>query len=212
MNIEVVSFYSDIDGTTYYSDHAKRLKNQLDQLDISNDIREKPSLGSYQHNCHSKPQFIYDMLKEKEQPIIWLDVDSSVLKPLDIFQPMKYNTDIAVACSVPEKFESAKASPIYFGFNDRVMKFLSNWIRLVNNSAWFDHEPLLYLLDRICNYSDGKGFKLKFIEPNYCVWPGNENKDTVILMGLADAESKKQRLRELGHSEEIISWQSPGTK
>ena len=97
-------------------------------------------------------------------------------------------------------------------YNDRVMKFLSNWIRLVNNSAWFDHEPLLYLLDRISNYSDGNGFTLKFIGPNYCVWPGNENKDTIILMGLADAESKKQRLRELGHSEEIIAWQSPGTK
>jgi hypothetical protein len=29
-------------------------------------------------------------------------------------------------------------------------------------------------------------------------------------MGLADAESKKESLRELGMSEELIEWQSPG--
>jgi hypothetical protein len=53
---------------------------------------------------------------------------------------------------------------------------------------------------------------MKFIGPEYCVWPGEENENTVILMGLADVESKKQSLRELGYNEELIAWQSPGTK
>jgi hypothetical protein len=41
MKTEVISFYSDIDGKTYYSDHAKRLKQQLDALRVPYDIREK---------------------------------------------------------------------------------------------------------------------------------------------------------------------------
>jgi hypothetical protein len=31
-------------------------------------------------------------------------------------------------------------------------------------------------------------------------------------MGLADVDSKKQALKELGMSEESIAWQTPGTK
>ena len=50
MQTEVISFYSDIDGTTYYSDHAKRLKKQLEDFNVPHDIREKQSLGSYQKN------------------------------------------------------------------------------------------------------------------------------------------------------------------
>mgnify|MGYP003353158941 CR=1 FL=1 len=34
MKTQVISFYSDIDDKTYYSDHAKRLKSQLDSLGI----------------------------------------------------------------------------------------------------------------------------------------------------------------------------------
>ena len=59
MQTEVISFYSDIDGKTYYSDHAKRLTEQLIRFNVPHDIREKPSLGTYQKNCLSKPAFIY---------------------------------------------------------------------------------------------------------------------------------------------------------
>jgi hypothetical protein len=31
-------------------------------------------------------------------------------------------------------------------------------------------------------------------------------------MGLADVDSKKQALKNLGMSEDLIEWQSPGTK
>ena len=50
MQTEVISFFSDIDGKTYYSDHAKRLNQQLMGLGIPHDIRQKESLGSYQKN------------------------------------------------------------------------------------------------------------------------------------------------------------------
>ena len=61
MKTLLVSFYSDIENRTYYSDHGKRLKESCESLGIPNDIREKESLGSYQDNCLSKPQFILDL-------------------------------------------------------------------------------------------------------------------------------------------------------
>lgn len=212
MQTEIISFYSDIDGKTYYSDHAKRLREQLVRLNIPHDIREKISLGSYQQNCLSKPQFIYQLLVEKQRPVVWLDIDSDVRKSLCVFDQFYKNTDVAVACSV-NKLHAAKASPIYFDFNTKVLEFLQHWTFLARqmskNGQWFDHEALVGILH---SFYQKEGFKLKFIGPEYCVWPGQENENSIIVMGLADVESKKTALKKLGMSEELIEWQSPGTK
>lgn len=212
MQTEVISFYSDIDGKTYYSDHAKRLIKQLDDLGISYDIREKESLGSYQKNCLSKPQFIYQLLIQKQKPLIWLDVDSDVRKPLNVFDVFNGNTDIAVACST-NKLHAAKASPIYFGFNSVALEFLQHWSfmarQMAKNGQWFDHEALIGILH---SFYQKEGVRMKFIGPEYCVWPGHEDENSVIVMGLADVDSKKEALKGLGMSEELIAWQSPGTR
>jgi hypothetical protein len=212
MQTEVISFFSDIDGKTYYSDHAKRLAFQLSSLNIPFDIREKPSQGSYQKNCLSKPGFIYRMLVEKQKPVLWLDIDSDVRKSLDVFDRFTGTTDIAVACST-NKLHAAKASPIYFSFNSKVLEFLQHWMQLSNQMAntgkWFDHETLIGLLH---SFYQKEGFSMKFVGPEYCVWPGHENQNSIIVMGLADVDSKKEALKTLGMSEDLIAWQSPGTK
>ena len=212
MQTQVISFYSDLEGSTYYSDHAKRLKEELAHFKVPADIREKPSLGSYQKNCLSKPQFIYQLLVEKQEPVVWLDVDSYIQKTPDIFDLFRGTTDIAVACSTT-KLHAAKASPIYLAFNSKVIDFLQHWIFMARQieatGKWFDHEALIGILQK---FHGQENFHMKFIGPEYCVWPGEENENTVIQMGLADVESKKQSLRELGYNEELIAWQSPGTK
>jgi hypothetical protein len=212
MQTEVISFYSDIDDNKYYSDHAKRLARQLSDLNIPFDIREKQSLGSYQKNCLSKPQFIYQLLVDKQKPIVWLDIDSDVRKSLNIFDQFPGNTDIAVSCST-NKLHAAKASPIFFDFNSRVLEFLQHWNfmarQMMKTGQWFDHEALIGILH---SFYAKPEFKIKFIGPEYCVWPGNENDKSIIVMGLADVSSKKEALKGLGMSEDIIQWQSPGTK
>ena len=212
MKTEIISFYSDVDGTTYYTDSAKRLIEQLTELEVPFDIRPKESLGTYQKNCLSKPLYILSMLEEKKKPIIWLDVDSTVMETPEIFDTFEGNADIVVACAGND-IMSAKASPIYFAYNDNVKLFMEQWIdiarRLAEEEKWFDHEALLTLINttrRDANYS------IKFVGPEYCVWPGQENDSTIILMGLSDAESKKSKLREMGFNEEQIQWQSPGVK
>jgi len=212
MQTQVISFYSDIDGKTYYSDHAKRLIKQLTDLGIPHDVREKVSLGSYQQNCLSKPQFIYQILIEKQAPVVWLDIDSDVRKSLAIFDTFKGNTDIAVSCST-NKLHAAKASPIYFDFNSKSLEFLQHWSfmarQMAKNGQWFDHEALIGILH---SFYQKDGVRMKFIGPEYCVWPGHENENSIIIMGLADVDSKKSALKQLGMSEDLIAWQSPGTK
>lgn len=212
MQTQVISFYSDVDNRTYYSDHAVRLKQQLDELGIPYDIREKQSLGSYQKNCLSKPDFIYKLLVDKRAPVLWLDIDSNVLKSLSIFDSFIGNTDMAFASGC-DRLICAKASPIYFDFNANVLEFLQHWTSKARDAAsaemWFDHEALM---DLLMDYYKNKNLRLKFLGPEYCTWPGKVTHNTVIEMGLADAPSKKETLRKMGISESSIEWQSPGTK
>lgn len=212
MKTEVISFYSDLEGTTYYSDHAVRLKGQLDALNVPYDIREKQSLGSYQKNCLSKPNFIYKLLIEKQKPVLWLDIDSDVRKPIHIFDSFIHDTDMVLACS-HDRLVAAKASPIFFNFNSKVLEFLQHWIfltkKMMNDGKWFDHEALMGILH---HFYQKDGFVMKFLGPQFCVWPGQEDVNSIIVMGLADVDSKKEALKQLGMSEELIAWQSPGTK
>ena len=104
-------------------------------------------------------------------------------------------------------------SPIFFNYNPKVLEFLQTWCFMARQATlsgkWFDHESLIGILH---TFHAKESFNMKFLGPNYCVWPGQENEDSVIVMGLADVNSKKESLRKLGMAENVIEWQSPGTK
>lgn len=209
MNTLLISFYSDIEERTYYSDNAKRLIGECKSLGIPHDIQEKETLGTYQLNCLSKPQYILDRLNELNRPLLWMDIDSKVHKPLDIFDQFDESVDMVVA-TANGLLSGIKASPLYFGNTEMSREVLNVWISttkdiLENDKGVFDHEPLFGI---VAEYSNR--MNMKFVGPEYCIWPGHTNENTCVTMGLADAESKKDSLRKLGMAEDLIEWQSPG--
>jgi len=209
MNTLLISFYSDIEGRTYYSDNAKRLIGECESLGIPHDIQEKETLGTYQLNCLSKPQYILDRLNELNRPLLWMDIDSKIHKPLVIFDQFDETVDMVVA-TANGQLSGIKASPLYFGNTEMARELLNVWIAttkdiLENDKGVFDHEPLFGI---VAEYS--KKINMKFVGPEYCIWPGHTNENTCVTMGLADAESKKDSLRKLGMAEDLIEWQSPG--
>jgi hypothetical protein len=211
MKTRLISFYSDIENRTYYSDNAKRLMSECQSLDIPYDIRHKESLGSYQLNCLSKPQFILDMLEEFKEPVLWMDADSKIHKSLDIFDQFDDSVDLAIA-TANGSLTGMKASPIYFGYTDKSKQFIKSWIEttkdiIENQVGVFDHEPLFSLIPMF-----NKEMDIRAVGPEYCIWPGYTNENTYVTMGLADSETKKESLRSLGMSEDLIEWQSPGDK
>jgi hypothetical protein len=213
MKTVLVSFYSDIGESNYYSDHSKRLIKNCEELDIPYDVREKESLGDYQLNCLSKPQFLLDTLNELDEPIVWMDIDSILHKSLDLFDELS-EFDIAFASS-NGLVSGAKASPIFLNNTDSAKEFLKHWINntkmvLERKDKWFDHEVLFPLLNQFSHKSSN--IQIAYLPPTYCVWPGNTNEDSAITMGLADNESKKDGLRKMGMEESLIDWQSTGNK
>jgi|TARA_Y100001963_G_C6761835_1_gene439889 hypothetical protein len=210
MKTQLISFYSDIEDRTYYSDHGKRLKENCDSLDIPYDIQEKESLGTYQNNCLSKPQFLLDTLNEKQHPILWMDVDSLIHKSLDVYDQFEGSDIDVVLTTANGMISGIKASPLYFNNTEGARDFISMWIEQTKiikkiEKEWFDHEPLFGVVQKMISE-----INIRFVGPEYCIWPGYTNENTVVTMGLADAESKKDVLRRMGLSEDKIQWQTPG--
>ena len=213
MQTTLVSFYSDVDGSTYYSDHHKRIKTNCEELEIPYDFRKQESLGSYQLNCLSKPQFILDILNEKDEPIVWMDIDTVIHKQLNIFDTLS-EFDIAFASS-NGMISGAKASPVYVNNTYAGRQFMNHWIDntkmvIKQGDELFDHEVLFPLLSQFSH--EGSPIQIAYLPASYCVWPGETNESTAITMGLADGESKKNGLRKMGLQEDHIEWQSPGNK
>ena len=143
MNIELVSFYSDVDNSTYYSDHAKRLISECESLGIPFDIKEKQSEGSYQKNCLSKPRFLLETLMTKKKPFVWMDVDSYLLKQPLVFEELTHSYDLAFVTSNGD-LSGLKASPIMINITPKTIYFLETWIQstervVENNRKHFDH-------------------------------------------------------------------------
>jgi len=208
MKTLLISFYSDIEDKTYYSDNANRLRKECKDLDIHCSIQHKESLGSYQLNCLSKPQFILDMLERFKQPLLWVDVDSRLHKTPDIFDQFE-GVDMVVA-TANGMLSGMKASPLYFSNTDNAKEFINAWIKttkdiIEGDVGIFDHEPLFSLIPMFIEKID-----IRWVGPEYCIWPGHTNENTVVTMGLADSETKKENLRKMGLSEDLINLQNIG--
>lgn len=218
MKTEIVSFYADIDGRTYYSDHAVRLKKNCDDLNIPHDIRPLESRGEYRLNCLAKPRFIQSVIKEKKRPFVWMDVDSIIHEELSVFDTLSETTDIcfayqAVAPNIPIQYP--KASPIYLNYTPRTIEFVDYWVQRCEENEKntekkvFDHEILMYeVLPLFIN-----ALRIGILQINYAIWPGTTippNMKPMITMGIADGSSKEKSLREMGMSENNIKFNLVG--
>jgi hypothetical protein len=205
MKTELISFYSDIDDNTYYSDHAKRLKVQCDSLNIPTDFRHLDSLNDYRLNCLRKPKFILSVLEEKKKPIVWMDIDTEIHKELVVFDTIVEGPgDIGFAYTAMNREQlnplAPKASPIFLKYNEIVLEFMNMWIdecqkSIDRNETFFDHEILLF---KVLPFMQKK-IKIACLPIEYCVWPGRcpSGIEPYITMGIAGGKSKEDNLRKL---------------
>ena len=78
----LISYYT---NDQQYPQHAKRLKKQLTDLGIEYYIIELPSDHNRQANCNKKIQMFKDCMDKFDRPLIWLDIDSEVLKKEEFY-------------------------------------------------------------------------------------------------------------------------------
>ena len=218
MKTEIVSFYCDIDGRTYYSDHSRRLRINCNENNIPHDVRELPSRGEYRLNCLAKPRFILDVLEEKKRPFVWMDVDSRIHAELTVFDNLEDKCDMGFAYSGNPKEinpQFPKASPIYVNYKPIVIEFLNYWIQkceinqMNHGVKLFDHEILMAEVLPVFLPK----MRVALLGQAYALWPGThipEGFTPMITMGIADGESKEKSLREMGLHEEVVRFNLVG--
>lgn len=121
----VVSFYT---AQTGYEEEAKRLGKSLRKHDIEYEILPVPSRGDWISNCAMKAEFIERMLVEYGQPVVWLDADAEVMKPLELFQCALF--DFAVRereQKIHPRFGPWNSGTLYFGTSPKAMELVSLW-------------------------------------------------------------------------------------
>lgn len=136
----VVSFCA---GKPYYFEAAERLEQKLDEFGVDHDIvrLEIPPDLDWIDICKQKIRFYRDMLVKHQRPIVWLDVDTILLRRPDVL----LDSPADLTCFLrgfkyfvgfdPE-LHSRLLAPGYitFGFNQDVLKFLDFAVGLVENS------------------------------------------------------------------------------
>ena len=173
------------------------------------DIRPLKTTGSYRMNCLAKPRFLLEILKEKQKPFVWLDVDSIVHNSLEIFDDFKSDYDIAFAYSGTINLFLPKASPIFLNNTPIVYEFLNYWVDACEKNLHgtgrkvFDHEILIFEVLP----SFFLRMKVKQLEAVYAIWPGQKLSTKIspmITMGIADGDSKRNSLVEMGMTPEAV--------
>ena len=115
----IVSFYTTGTG---YEIEVKKLRDSLVKLGLRHDIRGIRSRGSWLRNCAHKSTFILEMLKEHDEPILWVDADAVVRKPPSLL--LEADCDIAFCW---HKNTSLLGGTLYFGNTELAKEVLKDW-------------------------------------------------------------------------------------
>jgi hypothetical protein len=136
MNALLVSFFSEIDASRYYSSGAAALKNRCRELSIDFVVKELPSHG-YMKNCLQKPQFILDQFDSTERSVLWIDADTNMLGDPTPFEQASCDVVAMTGQSWP-----ILASPLLFHRTVKARRFLQEWADLCNRASESGHITL----------------------------------------------------------------------
>lgn len=148
----IISFFT---NDWEYPDHAVRLRRECQDLGIESHIVEIESTGSYRGNCSKKPQFILDSLQRFQRPLLWLDVDASILKyPRELISDEILRYDIAAIRKKPN-LDHWYVGSMWFNYTPVTVEFMKQWCQRVGTfvddgafqSVYVDHKHALRLME-----------------------------------------------------------------
>lgn len=129
MTVTVVSFYTD---TWEYPAHAERLAGECDALGVPHRIVELPDQGTYLANTRLKPGFIRDTMRDLDRPLLWIDVDGSLLaRPT----ALRDDVDFMGFRMAPNRNRTWHVGTLYFNATDPARALLDVWAATVNRGS-----------------------------------------------------------------------------
>lgn len=127
----IISFFTPKNDDGYYERHAHRLRKECDGMGLRTHIVEVQFNGRpWEQVLKEKPRVILKAIKQLAKPVLWIDVDGSILhRPEWIEQLLERSPDVDFA-AVPKLPD--KGRPFYMGCSfwnhtEFAMAFLRRW-------------------------------------------------------------------------------------
>jgi hypothetical protein len=194
MKYKLISFYSEPETGTYYTDSADRLRRRCEELGIDYHIEHRESAGSWIRNTREKPAFILECLQRLSGPLLWVDVDSIVHSKPDL--ALYSDVDFAAA---PFTGKSKLVPPLIirgttllFNPTPAALELVKEWnktCKLQVNENYGDHRLLSNLL-----HTPAPGFKWDYLPETFSrLGKSSIKPDPVISIGLAQPVESRRR-------------------
>lgn len=123
--LTVISFYTD---NGEYPAYADRLRTQCDALNLNHLIEKLPDTGDRLTNSKFKPKFISDCISKIKGPILWVDVDNSLLSSPNFILDRMDTMDFMVQLYPEGNKFKFHISVMFFNNTEQSLFFLNDWI------------------------------------------------------------------------------------
>jgi len=117
----VISFFT---AGTPYELEAQRLRQSCTELNIEHVIDAQPSGGTWARNCAMKGPFVCAQLEQLRRPVLWIDADATVMRPLDCLAELRCDLACYVRWPAPNQPPGLDSSympfmsgTVYFAFS-----------------------------------------------------------------------------------------------
>ena len=133
----VISFYTN-DGN--YPKYAELLSEDCERLGIDYYIAEKQSFDDYCKNCNIKPFFIKEALEKFKKPVLWMDVDGSIVtSPSLFFEDNILSYDVA-ANRATWNADKIHVGSMWFNYTKPAVELINAWCESVSSGGIDDSE------------------------------------------------------------------------
>jgi len=180
----IVSFFT---PDWQYAQHADRLRAECMALGLDSYIERRPSAGGYLENCCQKPTFLLECLERFRRPVLWIDVDGSILRTPDFFTEPGW--DFQARRMPATRPRTWHVGTMYWAPTDAALAFVREWIARTGDMS--DESSLEQTW---CEFGDL--LKARDIPSTYFEIPTRTRPMTaecVIFHRLSDSPSKRQQ-------------------
>jgi len=179
---KLISFYSEPQAGTYYTDASVRMKKSCDRLDIPCNIEERENRGDWMANTKMKPHYILEQWELSDVPVLWVDVDCKIHQKPDLSEYLDVDFAAAEFQGVSRLDPPLKIMGITLFFNKTAgaKLLLERWCDVCDapNELHGDHRLLSDLL------YDPTGFSYEILPIRFGAITTKAD-STVISLGLA---------------------------
>jgi len=122
----VIGYYT---KGTRYEELAQKLKSSLIEFSLPYYLHPMEDLGSWEKNTHYKAYFIRQCLNDRNQDLLYVDVDAIFKAPpvliKDLTCDIAYRTE-----NFKWRRDEALSGTLFLRNNEKVRKFVDRWIQL----------------------------------------------------------------------------------